>query len=91
MSHTDLPMYLWGYALDTTVFILNRVPSKAVIKTPYRIWTGRDAQVSFMRIWGCEAYVRRQVSDKLGLKSDKCYLLDIPRKLRDITFTFLVI
>ena len=86
MSHTDLPMYLWGYALDTAAFILNRVPSKAVIKTPYRIWTGRDAQVSFIRIWGYEAYVRRQVSDKLGPKSDKCYFIGYPKETKGYYF-----
>ena len=77
---------LTNNALDTTAFMLNRVPSKAVIKTPYRIWTGRDAQVSFMRIWGCEAYVRRQVSDKLGPKSDKCYFIGYPKETKGYYF-----
>ena len=38
MSQTDLPISFWGYALETAAFILNRVPSKAIEKTPYQIW-----------------------------------------------------
>ena len=37
MSQTDLPLYFWGYALETAVFTLNYVPSKSVEKTPYEI------------------------------------------------------
>ena len=59
MSHSNLPNSFWGHALLTAAFTLNRVPTKAVQKTPYKIWTGRRPSVSFMKIWGCEAYVRR--------------------------------
>ena len=33
ISHSSIPNSLWGEALKTTVYILNRVPSKAVNKT----------------------------------------------------------
>ena len=61
MSPTDLPFTFWGYALETAAFTLNRVPSKAVEKTPYEMWTGKRPSLSFLKIWGCEAYVKRQV------------------------------
>ncbi len=80
MSQTDLPTSFWGFALETTAFTLNRIPSKVIIKTPYTIWTGKSPKMSFMIIWDCEAYVRRQVSNKLGPKSDKCYFIGYPRK-----------
>ncbi|RVW86797.1 Retrovirus-related Pol polyprotein from transposon TNT 1-94 [Vitis vinifera] len=38
MSNSTLPEFLWGDALKTVVHILNRVPSKAVPKTPYELW-----------------------------------------------------
>ena len=38
MSHADLPISFWGYALETAAFTLNRVPTKKVQKTPYEIW-----------------------------------------------------
>ena len=72
MSQSDLPLSFWGYALETTAFTLNRVPSKSVDKTPYEIWTGKTPSLSFLKIWGCEAFVKRLQSDKLAPKSDKC-------------------
>ena len=58
-EQTDLPISFWGYALETAAFLLNRVPSKAVKKTPYEIWNGKTPSLSFLKIWGCEAYVKR--------------------------------
>jgi transposase InsO family protein len=37
MGQSDLPLSLWGYALETASFTLNRVPSKSVVKRPYEI------------------------------------------------------
>lgn len=37
MIQTNLPISFWGYTLETIAFILNRVPSKTVQKTPYEI------------------------------------------------------
>jgi transposase InsO family protein len=37
MSLTDLPLFFWGYALETTAFTLNRAPSKSVETTPYEL------------------------------------------------------
>ncbi|KAK8569059.1 hypothetical protein V6N12_007591 [Hibiscus sabdariffa] len=61
MSHTDLPTSFWGYALETAAFTLNRVPFKSVQKTPHEMWTGRRPNMSFMKIWGCKAYVKHQI------------------------------
>src|SRR5262249_46745414 len=41
MSRSELPIYLWGYALETAAYLVNRVPSKSVSSTPYEIWKGR--------------------------------------------------
>jgi len=35
ISHSTLPKSLWGEGLNTKVYILNKVPSKEVNKTPY--------------------------------------------------------
>ena len=86
MSQTSLPTSFWGYALETAAFILNKIPSKAVQKTPYEIWTEKDPKLTFLKIWGCEAYVKRQVSDKLGPKSDKCLFVGYPKETRGYYF-----
>ena len=66
MSQSDLPLSFWGYALETAAFTLNRVPSKS--------------SLSFLKIWGCEAFVKRLQSDKLAPKSDKCIFVGYPKE-----------
>jgi len=53
ISHSSLPESLWGEALKTVVYILNRVPSKAVNKTPYELWIGKRSSIKHLHIWGC--------------------------------------
>ncbi|KAK8554259.1 hypothetical protein V6N12_031225 [Hibiscus sabdariffa] len=86
MSHTDLPTSFWGYALETTAFTLNRVPSKSVQKTPHEMWTGRRPNMSFMRVWGCQAYVKHQMSTKLEPKSQKCTFVGYPKETKGYYF-----
>ena len=86
MSQADLPLSFWGYALETAMFTLNRVPTKSVEKTPYAIWTGKRPGLSFLKVWGCEAYVKRLMSDNLTPKSDKCFFVGYPRETKGYYF-----
>ena len=49
MSLTDLPLSVWGYALETTAFTLNRALSKSVETTPYELWFGKKPKLSFLK------------------------------------------
>ena len=40
----------------------------------------------FLKIWGCEAYVKRLTSDKLHSKSDKCYFVGYSRETKGYYF-----
>src|SRR5438270_9991278 len=42
--------------------------------------------MSYMRIWGCQAYVRRQITDKLGPKFDKCIFVGYPKETKGYYF-----
>ena len=86
MSHAELPLSFWGFALETAAFTLNRVPTKSADKTPYEIWTGRVPNLSFLKIWGCEVYVKRLISDKLDPRSDKCFFVGYPRESKGYYF-----
>ncbi|KAK8696482.1 hypothetical protein V6N13_001616 [Hibiscus sabdariffa] len=86
MSHSDLPISFWGHALETTTFTLNRVPSKLVQKTPYEIWTGKHPSMSFLEIWGCQAYVKHQMSTKLEPRSHKCIFVGYPKETKGYYF-----
>ena len=59
MSLTDLPLSFWGYALETAAFTLNRAPSKSVETTPYELWFGKKPKLPFLKVWGCNAYVKK--------------------------------
>ena len=69
-----------GLRKKIAAFTLNRVPSKSVDKTPYEIWTGKIPSLSFLKIWGCEVFVKRLQSDKLTPKSDKCIFVGYPKE-----------
>ena len=86
ISRTDLPISFWGYALETVAFLLNIIPSKEDEKTPYELWIGKHPGLSFLKIWGCEAYVKRQASDKLASKSDKCLFVRYPKETKGYYF-----
>ena len=58
MSYSTLPKNLWSYALKTANYLLNRVPSKAVQKTPFELWTNRKPSLRHLHVWGCPAEAR---------------------------------
>ena len=77
MSLTDLPLSFWGYALETAAFTLNRAPSKSVETTPYELWFGKKPKLSFLKVWGCDAYVKKLQPDKLEPKLEKCVFIGL--------------
>jgi hypothetical protein len=86
MSQTNLPLFFWGYALETTAFTLNRVPTKFVERTPYEIWIGKHPRLSLLNVWRCEAYVKCLMSEKLTPKSDECFFVGYPREIKGYYF-----
>ncbi|GKG16702.1 retrotransposon protein, putative, ty1-copia subclass, partial [Tanacetum coccineum] len=72
MNLTNLPKSFWGYALETAARNLNMVPTKKVDRTPYEIWNGKAPKLSYLRVWGCEALVKRDALDKLDPRSIRC-------------------
>ena len=57
-SVSNLPPNMWSEALKTAVYILNRVPSKSVPKTPFELWNGWKPSLNHVHIWGCQVEVR---------------------------------
>ena len=86
MRFAGLPISFWGYALESACYILNRVPSKSIAKTPYEMRMGRKPVLSHLRVWGCLAYVKRFLTDKLGPRSDKCLFVRYPKESKGYYF-----
>ncbi|GJU38197.1 zinc finger, CCHC-type containing protein [Tanacetum coccineum] len=61
------PFWILGEALLTACYILNIVPSKRGIKTPYELWNQRTPKLDYLRIWGCRAIVQLPESKKRKL------------------------
>ncbi|GJV84472.1 putative RNA-directed DNA polymerase [Tanacetum coccineum] len=85
---TTLPLSFWDYALESAVRILNMVPTKKVDKTPYEIWHGKVPNMSYLKVWGCEAYVKRDSADKLKQRSVKCIFVGYPKETMGYYFYF---
>ncbi|GKC05576.1 retrovirus-related pol polyprotein from transposon TNT 1-94 [Tanacetum coccineum] len=89
MSQTTLPKSFWDYALETAARILNMVPTKKVDKTPYEIWHGQAPKLSYLKIWGCEALVKRDTltkPDKLDPRSFRCIFVGYPKETMGYSF-----
>ena len=55
----DLPRELWGEAVSTTVYIINRSLTKSLQgQTPHEKWIGRRPSVDNMRIFGSIVHVK---------------------------------
>ena len=76
MSLTNLPLSFWGYALETTTFTLNRALSKF----------GKKPKMLFLKVWGCDSYVKKLKPDKLEPKSEKCVFIGSPKETIGYTF-----
>ena len=66
---------LWAEAVSTSVYIKNRLPTKAVPdKTPEEVWTGRKPSVVHMKVFGCAAHVHvpSVKRSKLDARSEQC-------------------
>ena len=57
-SNCNLPHFFWTEALKTTVYILNRVPTKAVTKTHFELFKDWKPSLRHICIRGCVFEVR---------------------------------
>ena len=79
MCLTYLLIFFWRYALETAVYILNRILSKSMPSTPYEIWRGKKPNLKYLKIWGYPAYVKRNFGHKIDARVDKCLFVRYPR------------
>lgn len=55
----ELNKELWGEAILTATYLLNRIPTRAISlkKTPYELWHNKQPNIKHLRIFGCTVYV----------------------------------
>lgn len=71
------PRNLWGEALFSANYILNKLLHKKLNKTPYELWKGKQPSYKFLKVWGCLAKVA--IPDpkriKIGPRTVDCIFL----------------
>ncbi|KAL8112462.1 hypothetical protein AgCh_019968 [Apium graveolens] len=59
LKEKSLPAIFWAEAVRYSVYILNRLPTRALSRvTPYEAWTGRKPDMGHIRIFGCLAHMK---------------------------------
>ena len=59
LKQHGMPSVYWGEAVMTAIHLLNRSSTSALDgKTPYEAWHGRKPAVSYLRVFGCLAFVK---------------------------------
>ena len=88
INHSTLLESLWGKAVKIIVYILNRVPSKAVAKSPYELWTSKKPSIRHLHVWGCpiEARPYKPNEKKLDSRTVSCYFVGYFERSRGFKF-----
>ena len=75
MISSGIPSFLWAEAVNTAVYIQNRLINKRSPDiTPFQSWTGKKPDFNNFKIFGCQAYkhipdqFRKKLDDKLDDK-----------------------
>ncbi|KAM1485555.1 hypothetical protein TB1_036396 [Malus domestica] len=74
MHEKNMPYKFWGEAVNTSVYLLNRCPTKALEKkTPFEVFSGRKPSVKHLRVFGSVCYnlIPHQLRHKLEKSSNK--------------------
>ncbi|KAM0975067.1 hypothetical protein ACFX14_018156 [Malus domestica] len=90
ISRSKLPGFMWGDALRTSNYVLNRVPTKSVPKTPFELWTGRTPSFNHFHVWGCKAAARfyNPNERKLDSRTSSCYFVGYLEKSKGFKFYY---
>ena len=80
-----LPIGMWGVAVQGAVYLINRLPSKAIYnEVPYNVFWGRKPDDRPLAVLGCECFVHvpKELRKKLDVHAIRCILVgyDTDRK-----------
>ena len=82
LIHSRFPQSLWVETLMTACYLVNRSPSSGIdFKTPVEMWSGRTANYSDLKIFGCPAFAHVK-QGKLEPRALKCVFLGYPEGVK---------
>ena len=75
LQGSKLGNQFWADAVHTSIYLLNRSPTKAVRNvTPEELWSGRKPRIGHLKIFGstCYMHIPEEKRRKLDNKSKRC-------------------
>lgn len=77
IAQTNLSISFWGDCFLIATYIFNHVPTKAIFSTPYKLWIGKEPNLSYLKPWGFAIYDHNlsHRHGKLGLMGKKCIFI----------------
>ncbi|GJV21096.1 putative RNA-directed DNA polymerase [Tanacetum coccineum] len=78
LAYACVPQRFWHYALDTVVYLINRMPSRtSTNKSPFEHIFKRSPDYSFLRVFGCLCFphLRPYNRHKMDFRSTPCVFL----------------
>ncbi|GJV82426.1 retrovirus-related pol polyprotein from transposon TNT 1-94 [Tanacetum coccineum] len=63
---------MWGEAILTATYLLNKIPRKEKEETPYELWMGRKPSYQYLRVWGCLAKLSPSMESEEFIALDNC-------------------
>ena len=88
---SSLSSNIWGEAILSTCYILNKVPHKKTDKSPYELQEKRKPNLEYLKVWGCLAKVMLPKPKKRKLGSWTCDCVFIEYASNSSCYRFLVI
>eukprot|EP01018_Ginkgo_biloba_P002097 Gb_06074 [translate_table: standard] len=85
MKAKILPNSFWTKVVATSIYLLNRCPTKSVKgMTPQEAWSRRKPSVAHLKVFGCIAYshVPKEKRQKLDDKSKKCIFVSYSEEIK---------
>lgn len=59
LKQMKLPSFLWGEAVRHSIYLLNRLPTRALSGiTPYEAWNEKKPHVGHIRVFGCISHMK---------------------------------
>ena len=88
LSNSNLPIFLWMYVLKIVMYLLNRVPSKTVLKIPFELRTNRTPSIRYLQVWDCQAEIRiyNPQEKKLDARTISEYFIGYSKKSKGYRF-----
>ncbi|KAI0498161.1 hypothetical protein KFK09_021402 [Dendrobium nobile] len=78
LIEANIPHYLWTYALNTAVHLINRIPSRTTkMLSPHHILYNKPPSYNHLKVFGCSCFPwqRHQSLNKFSPRAPQCVFL----------------